>query len=279
MRDRIGISWRPELAAGIFSHLNRIDVVEVMADDLYDLAPARLRAFATLAGQVPVLLHGVSLGLASSEPVDPARLAKMARVVGAVRPEGWSEHLAFVRAGGTEIGHLAAPPRTAANIEGTLANLARARAVVGSLPLLENIATLLDPPGSEYGEAAWIDEILRASGAGLLLDLHNLHANSTNFRYSAGDFLARIPPERVGVIHVAGGHPVGDRILDDHLHDVPATVYGLLTDVAARAPRPLTVILERDGAYPPFDHLLSELDQARAAVTRGRLVAVEGARP
>ncbi len=284
MRDRIGMSWRPELAAGILTHLDRVDVVEVMADDLFDLAPAKLRAFATLAAQIPVILHGVSLGLASSEPADPARLQSMARVVTAVRPESWSEHLAFVRAGGTEIGHLAAPPRTDANIEGSVANLARARAAVGAAPLVENIATLMEPPGSQHSEATWIAEILRASGCRLLLDLHNLHANATNYGYDPLDFLGWIPLDRVEAIHLAGGTSVvattGEtRVLDDHLHDVPDVVYRLLTEVAARVPRPLTVILERDGAYPPFDALLAQLDLARAAVERGRIVAAEGTRP
>ena len=140
MRDRVGIGWRPELAAGILANVDRIDLVEVIADDWFEAGRRQLRALRTLGAQVPVVLHGVGLGLASSGPVDTRRLAAMARVVDAVRPEFWSEHLAFVRAGGHEIGHLAAPPRTAATIEGAAVNIDRARKIVGSSPLLENIA-------------------------------------------------------------------------------------------------------------------------------------------
>lgn len=153
MQDRVGIGWRRALAAGIFSHLDRIDVVEVIADDLFRARARELRAIRTLSAQVPVVLHGVSLGLASALPVDGARLDAMARVVGAIEPEFWSEHLAFVRGDGVEIGHLAAPPRTRSTVLGTAENVARARRVVGSAPLLENIATLIDPPGSELAEA------------------------------------------------------------------------------------------------------------------------------
>ena len=60
------------------------------------------------------------------------------------------------------------------------------------------------------------------------------------------------------------------RLLDDHLHDVPTPVYDLLTAVGAHAPQPLTVILERDGEYPPMESLLAQLDQARAALAAGR---------
>jgi len=67
------------------------------------------------------------------------------------------------------------------------------------------------------------------------------------------------------------GGPAGERRrLDDHRHDVPRAVFALLTDLAARAPHRLTVILERDGDYPPIEHLLAELDRVRAALTLGR---------
>jgi uncharacterized protein (UPF0276 family) len=74
--------------------------------------------------------------------------------------------------GGIEIGHLAAPPRTAATIEGAIGNLRRARAVVGVAPLVENVATLIEPPGSDRDEASWVREIIRNSESDLLLDLH-----------------------------------------------------------------------------------------------------------
>jgi uncharacterized protein (UPF0276 family) len=273
--DRIGLGWRPELAAGLLAHLDRIDVVEVIADDLFGAPRRELRAMRTLAEQVPLTLHGVGLGLASSAPVDGRRLDRMARVVDAIRPRSWSEHLAFVRAGGVEIGHLAAPPRNEATVQGAARNLERASAMVGSAPLVENVATLIDPPGSDRDEATWVAEVLDASGVDLLLDLHNLHANATNFRFDPLRFLERLPAERIAALHLAGGRwvagPGGEpRLLDDHLHDVPDPVYALLREVGRRAPRPLTVVLERDGAYPSMGELLGQLERARAALAEGR---------
>jgi len=273
--DRVGLGWRRELAAGILVNRDRIDVVEVIADDLFE-APAReRRAVATLARQLPTWLHGVGMGLASATPVEARRLEAMARLVGEVQPEGWSEHLAFVRAGGAEIGHLAAPPRTPATIEGALDNLSRARAAVGSAPAVENVATLVDPPGSTLDESRWLGAIVEAGEAPLLLDLHNLHANARNFGFDAQAVVAQLDLSRVALIHVAGGRLVDapdgrPRLLDDHLHEVPGAVFALLAEVAARAPQPLTVILERDGEYPPIGALLDELELAREALRRGR---------
>ena len=271
-RDRVGIGWRPELAAATLTHLDQIDVVEVIADEWFDAPAARLRALRTLASQVPVVVHGVGLGLASCTRADDARLDAMARVVDTVRPLFWSEHLAFVRAGGREIGHLAAPPRFSDTVQGTAVNVERARRVVGSAPLLENIATLVEPPGDRT-EADWVAGSLEAADTPLLLDLHNLHANAVNFGFDPLAFLDRMPAASIGAVHVAGGRWTNAggkrRIVDDHLHEVPKAVFTLLAEVAARVPQPLTVILERDGHYPPFE-VLAELAAVRSALAAGR---------
>jgi len=276
MNDRFGIGWRPELAAGILSNLHRIDIVEVIADDYFDAPRAQRRALGTLARQIPVALHGVSLGLASAVAVDKRRLEQTARLIAEVQPEFWSEHLAFVRGGGIEIGHLAAPPRTEATVEGAARNLAAAKRVVGSSPLVENIATLIDPPGSKLSEANWTANILDAANGRLLLDLHNLYANAVNFSFDPYTFIDSIPSERVAAIHLAGGRWITAkssnerRLIDDHLHDVPEPVYELLSYVGEKTSQALAVILERDGRYPPMAALLSQLGRARQALQRGR---------
>ncbi len=98
-----------------------------------------------------------------------------------------------------------------------------------------------------------------------------------NFGFDARAFVARLPAERIAAVHLAGGRWIGRgnarRLLDDHLHDVPDPVYELLREVGRRAPRPITVILERDGAYPSMADLLGQLDQARAALAAGRAAA------
>jgi uncharacterized protein (UPF0276 family) len=278
MQDRFGVGWRAELAADILSHLDAIDLVEVIAEEC--LRPVGRRAIGALARQVPIVLHGLSLGLASTSAVDPRRLGALADVVNELRPLAWSEHLAFVRAGAVEIGHLTAVPRTAATAVATARNIRAAADRIGSMPAMENIATLLDPPGSDLDEAAWITEVVREAGCPLLLDLHNLHANALNFGFDPFEYLDRIPLQTVTTIHLAGGRliqepatggePARWRLLDDHLHEVPARVYDLLTEVGAEVASPLNVILEYDGNYPPFVAMLRQLSCARAALQSGR---------
>ena len=271
--DRFGLTWQPALAAGILANLDRIDVVEVIAEEQFAASSRAKRALDTLAHQVPVLVHGVALGPASTASVDARRLDNLARLVDRVKPDFWSEHLALVRAGDIEIGHLSAAPRTKTTIDATAANLARAARVVGSRPMVENIATLMDPPASDCSEVDWVSSVVAGSDCDLLLDLHNVHANSINFGFDPIAYLDRLDPERIGAIHLAGGCWIEGperRYLDDHLHDVPDPVYALLAEVGARVRRPLTVVLERDGRFPPMRDLLWQLDRARAALAEGR---------
>ncbi len=265
--QRVGIGWRPELAAEIFAHLDSIDVVEVIADNYFEASRRELDGLRGLADQVPVHLHGVGLGLASSYAVDGARLDRMARLVERVRPAAWSEHLAFVRAGGVEIGHLAMPPRTERTLEQTVRNVERARAVTGVTPALENIATLFDPPMSTLRESEWTRRILAACNAPLLLDLHNLYANAVNAGRDPFADLEEFPLGAVRAVHLSGGmwltHDGGRRLLDDHVHSPPDIVFELLRKFSERATSAFDVVLERDGSYPPFDILLDQLSQAR----------------
>jgi uncharacterized protein (UPF0276 family) len=273
--DRVGLAWRDELAAQIMLHLDSIEHLEILAEREFSASRRRLHALRDLARQVPLSLHGVSLGLVSAEPVARARLARIAKLMERIQPDHWSEHVAFVRAGGLEIGHLAAAPYARPALEGALRNLEHARAVVGTLPHLENIATLLRPPGSCWTECEFIARVLRGAGAQMLLDIHNLYANCENFGLDASATLDSLPLERVASVHLSGGHWERDpdgrrRLIDDHIHDPPAEVYALLEGLACRAPQPLTVIIERDGRYPEFPALLEQMAKARAALAAGR---------
>lgn len=271
---RFGLSWRRELGAGILANLDAIDVIEVLAEELFEADASQRRAFRFLRTQVPVVLHATSLGLASTERVDARLLERIARVVEWLEPELWSEHLAFVRANGIEVGHLAAPPRNDATLEGLARNVEEARRVVGSFPLVENVASLIDPPCSTYDEAEWLHAVLRATPCDLLLDLHNVYANSENFGFDAASLVASLPMSRVRLIHIAGGRRIErDRLLDDHRHRVPQEVFALLALVDAPH---ASVILERDGNYPSVEELLSEL---RTAATPAIIREVPSRRP
>lgn len=280
MLDRVGLGWRGPLAASIFTNLEAVDVVEVITEDHFNSSPRMLRSLRSLAREVPTVCHGVSLGLASVAPVEKKRIQRVAKVIEAIEPETWSEHLAFVRGGSYEIGHLAAPPRNSKTVEGAVNNIEQIRAMVGLAPALENIATLINPPGSSLTEPEWVTAIAESSSGTLLLDLHNLYVNCVNFGGDPGECLLSFPLQRVRLVHLSGGEWVEyhsaergvsiRRLIDDHLHDVPDAVFELLASLAQHCSQPLTVIIERDGRFPEFRVLLEQIARARQALREGR---------
>ena len=282
MTDKVGISFRGEMAKGIFANLDKIDAFEIIADAYFPASKREWKALRTLTREKPVIFHGVGMGLASTSPVREDYLANFARLLDFVGAEVWTEHLAFVRASGIEIGHLAMPPPTEASRDGTIRNIERAKRVLGGRKCdLENIATIFRPPGNTMPEARWVTEVLTDSDSGLLLDLHNLYANARNFGPEPAAYLDAFPLERVSSIHISGGKWIAEpavhgdpaklRLLDNHMVDAPDEVFALLETVASRVAGPLTVIWERDGRFPEdFAEVEAQLGRARKALATGR---------
>jgi uncharacterized protein (UPF0276 family) len=262
----LGIGWRPELAVAIDRRLD-LGFIELMAEDFEpneSLPPVIERLRRRGVRLVP---HGVSLSLGGTEPLDRNRLDHLARLARLCDAPLVSEHIAFVRADGTETGHLLPIPRTRTALEVLVAHVREAQAAL-SVPLaLENIAALIEWQENEFDEATFLTEILERTDALLLLDVENVYANARNH---GGDPLAlfdRLPLERLAYLHVAGGHDREGLYHDTHTDPVPIGVLSLLEELADRRPIP-GVMLERDGRFPSQAVLDAELDAIAAAARR-----------
>ncbi|HEV2088536.1 MAG TPA: DUF692 family protein, partial [Cryptosporangiaceae bacterium] len=175
-----------------------------------------------------------------------------------------SEHVAFVRAGGREAGHLLPLPRTRAALDVLVANVTEAMAGLPVPLALEPIASLFEWPDAELDEADFLTELLDRTGALLLLDVANVWANARNAGSDPVALLDRLPLDRLAYVHVAGGTERSGLYHDTHTHSVPAGVLQLLGRLADRVDIP-GVMLERDGDFPPTEELDGELDAIRAA--------------
>lgn len=259
----VGIGWRPEIA-GFVADLPGLRFVEVVAESLAPTGPLPDGLAALRERGVTVVPHGVRLSLGSAEPVDPARLAHLATVAERLGAPLVSEHIAFVRAGGVEAGHLLPLPRTRESVDVMVANVRRAQAHLPVPIALEPIAALFDWPDDELDEAAFVTEILERTDARLLLDIANVHANTRNRDADPLELLDRLPLERIAYVHVAGGAEQDGFYHDTHTHPVPPAVFDLVTELCARQGPP-ALLLERDGRYPPSAILRAELDALAAA--------------
>jgi uncharacterized protein (UPF0276 family) len=262
----LGIGWRPHLALLIERHPG-IGFVEVIAEDL---TATRLPApLARLKERgMAIIPHGLSLSLGGAEPLDLERVDVLGKLAVRLGAPLASEHIAYVRAGGREAGHLLPLPRTREAVALVAANVRLAQERLPVPLALENIASFLEWPGAALDEADFLADILDRTGAGLLLDVANLFANARNNGYDASRFLDRIPLERLAYVHVAGGVERQGIYHDTHGHAVWPEVLELLTELCARVEVP-GVLLERDDHFPPDEVVVAELAAIADAVARG----------
>lgn len=258
----VGIGWRPEIA-GFVGALPGLRFAEVIAESVHPAHPAP--ELAELRGRgAAIVPHGVKLSLGGAEPVAAERVAHLAACAEALGAPLVSEHVAFVRAGGIEAGHLLPVPRTRAALDALTANIRRTQAELRVPLAVEPIATLFDWPDAEYAEADFLTELLDRTGALLLLDVANVYANARNRGEDPLRLIDRLPLDRVAYCHVAGGAEQGGRYHDTHAAAVPDEVLDLVAELCARR-RPPGLLLERDGNYPPVGELRAELDAIAAA--------------
>lgn len=215
---------------------------------------------------IPVVPHGISLSLGGAQPVDERRVTQLAACAQALRAPLVSEHIAFVRAGGLEAGHLLPVPRTRESLDALAANISRTQQGLGVPLAVENIAALFDWPDAEFTEAEFLQELVDRTGVHLLIDIANVYANARNRQRDPLTELQRLPAERIAYCHIAGGHEKGGRYHDTHSHPVPAEVLSLVAEFTAAHQVP--VMLERDGDYPPAAELHAELNAIAAAANR-----------
>jgi uncharacterized protein (UPF0276 family) len=264
----LGIGWRPEIALAI-DRRSDLGFIEVMAEDIDPQAALPEPIERLRERGLAVIPHGVSLSLGGADPPDKARLERLALLASRLNSPLVSEHLAFVRAGGLETGHLLPVARSRESLDVVVANVREARAALPVPLALENIASLFEWPDAEMDEAEFLSEVLVRSDVLLLLDIENVYANAVNRNRDPAAFLDRIPLERIAYVHVAGGSTHCGFYHDSHTDDVPPGVLELLTQLAALADLP-GVMLERDGKFPPDAKLNAELDAIALAVERGR---------
>lgn len=249
----VGLGFRPRLAGALLRDPARVDFLEVVAEACRDREVRR--EVVALSRVWPVVLHGVSLSLGSAEGLDRARVDWFAELARELRAPLVSEHIAFVRAGGIEIGHLTELPQTRDAVKAVARNVSELRRRLPDVPLLlENPARSFVWESHEMSEGDFLREVLEATGCPLLLDVANLHANALNGQSIT---LRDVPLDRVGLVHVAGGRVQDGFYVDTHADPVPEAVF----ELAAAVPGP--VLLERDHGFDDPAAILAEVDRLR----------------
>jgi uncharacterized protein (UPF0276 family) len=259
----IGLGWRPETAL-LVERREDLTFSEVVAELVDPKRPPPALAAAIERG-LPVVTHGVGLDLGGAHGADRARVKRLVQVARTLRSPLVSEHVAFCRTPTHESPHFLPVPRTRPQLALLVDHVRR---VQDALPVpfaLENVAAPIAWPGDELADADFLAELVARTGALLLLDASNVHANLVNHGGDLERYLARLPLERVVYMHAAGGARIEATGMyrDTHAHRIDAPVVHTLAQILART-GPVPLLLERDGHYDR--QLDAELDELAAVL-------------
>ncbi len=214
----------------------------------------------------PLVMHGVSMSIGSTAPLDRDYLRDLKALADRLQP-GWvSDHLCWTGVDHRNLHDLLPMPYTAAALDHLTMRVHEAQELLQRPLVLENVSSYIRFAADEMSEAEFVAELLRRTGAGLLLDVNNIYVSSRNHGFDPLDYLDRMPAGQIRQIHLAGHEDRGDIVIDTHDHPVRDEVWALYAEAVRRFGLVPTMI-ERDDHIPPLPELLAELGRARDVAT------------
>ena len=272
-RPAIGIGYRWNINDWTRANLAQFDVLEITLDHCMNGSEAARAAIFDLVGQIPLTAHGIGLSIGTDVPLDLAYVDEVSAIVDRLHAPAYSEHLAFTRVPGRDLGNLLPVPKTTEVAESIIAKVRSVQSRISVPFLLENITYIFDWPDSELSDAEFLSLICRETGAGILLDVENLYLNARNHGFDPYVFLDGLPANAVKEVHVAGGVTLQEDFLprpllqDTHSHPVPEAALDLL-DYALARQAPAAIVLERDDRLDAVEEILDDVARLRARLDR-----------
>ncbi len=239
---------------------------EAISENYFDDG-IELRFLRKLRRDFPVAMHGISLNLGSTDPLNVENLRLLRARVREIEPWAVSDHLCWTGVNGQVLHDLLPLPYTEEALRHFSARMEQVQDYLGRQILIENLSSYLQFEHDEMQEWEFLTELTRRSGCGLLLDINNVYVSSVNHGFDPLMFIRAIPPTAVKQIHLAG-HSVRktaqgrEVLIDTHSTEVCEQVWNLYfatLPIWGRKP----VMIERDSELPTFAELCRELNRAR----------------
>jgi uncharacterized protein len=210
----------------------------------------------------PVVLHGVSLGIGSTEPLDQRYLNDLNDLIHRIEPTMVSDHLCWGQVGGRYSHDLLPLPYTDESLAHVVSRVQHVQELLGRQILLENPSTYLEFSNSDIFEAEYLAEVARRADCGVLLDVNNIYVNACNHGIDAAKYLEAIPIDRVGQFHLAGHQNRGNIVIDTHEGPIVEAVWHLYRSAVSRF-GDVPCLVEWDEGVPELSIVLAESTKAQ----------------
>lgn len=257
-----GLGLRPPHYAAFAERRRAVDWLEIISENFLVDGGKPLQWLDRLRADYPMAMHGVTLSIGGSDPLDHGYLARLKALAARVEPLWVSDHVCWGAHAGIVAHDLLPLPYTDEALRHVAARVREVQDRLGRRLVLENVSSYVEFEANEMTEWEFLGALCREADCLLLLDLNNIHVSAVNHGSDAITFLDGVPLERVQQVHLAG-HTVRDGyLIDTHDAEVADPVWALYREFVQRTGGRATMI-ERDDKIPSLDELEAELAVAR----------------
>lgn len=265
---RGGVGLKPQHFRDILATSPDVSFFEVHAENYMGAGGSPHRYLETFRRDYPLSLHGVGLSIGADRPLDKRHIERLRTLIARYEPGLFSEHLAWSSHDETFLNDLLPVPYTQETLNHIVSHIDQVQDALGRQILLENPSTYVAFKQSTYEEPAFIAEIQRRTGCGLLLDVNNIHIATTNQQWDPIAYINAYPLQHVQEIHLAGFHREQDEksrplLIDSHSAPVDAEVWKLYAYVISQV-GPIATLIEWDNELPSWPELLAEATRAES---------------
>jgi hypothetical protein len=257
-----GLGLRTPHYEAMLNETHAIDWLEVITENYLVPGGKPLHYLERIRERFPMVMHGVSLSIGGTDPVDREYLAAVRALAARIEPHWVSDHLCWTGVDGRNVHDLLPLPYTEEALASVVARVGQVQDALGRQILLENVSSYLAFRESDMSEWEFLREVAQRADCAILLDINNIYVSSVNHGFDPLTYLQAIPKDRVRQFHLAGHSDMGGHLIDTHDHPIVEPVWHLYRAAVAQFGAVPTMI-ERDDNIPALSELVAELDIAR----------------
>jgi len=239
-----------------------IDWLEIISENYMVDGGKPLYFLDKIRQDYPMVMHGVSLSIGSTDPLDFDYLARLKQLINRVEPAWFSDHLCWTGVDHKNMHDLLPMPYTEESISHFADRISQVQDYMGRQMLIENLSSYITYKEDAMPEWEFLNAIAEKADCHILLDVNNIYVSSYNHHFDPISYLDGISKDRVWQHHLAGHENNGNLIIDTHDADIIDPVWALYEETAKRF-GPVSTMIERDGNIPPLTDVIAELEHAR----------------
>lgn len=258
----VGLGLRTVHYRHILDHEPDVGWFEIISENYMQTAGKPLHFLDRIAERHPIVMHGVSMSIGSTDPLRWDYLRELKALRDRVRAKWVSDHLCWTGVAGKNTHDLLPVPYTEEALSHVISRVKEVQDFLDAPLALENPSTYVEFAGSTMTEWEFLSRLAKEAGCALLLDVNNVFVSAFNHGFDAMTYLDGVPWDRVVQLHVAGHTHHGTHIVDTHMGRVIDPVWKLLGEAHRRA-KGVSILLEWDQEIPPFEETWAEALKAK----------------